>query len=173
VEPDVKIVWRAFELRPDPAPTLDPKGDYLKQAWSSSVYPLAERLGVSMRLPPVQPRTRLAHQAAKWAGAQQRFNEYNDALFEAFFVRGEDIGKRDVLMKLAGELGLDSSKLSEALQSREFEQSVLKDERDAATMGLHGVPAFVVNRRAGLSGVQSVAALRALLDRVRAAPPPQ
>ena len=29
-DPNVAIVWRAFELRPDPVPTLDPNGDYLQ-----------------------------------------------------------------------------------------------------------------------------------------------
>jgi predicted DsbA family dithiol-disulfide isomerase len=66
---DVEVVWRAFELRPDPVPTLDPKGEYLRRAWEGSVYPLAKRLGVPMRLPPLQLRSRLAHQAAHWARA--------------------------------------------------------------------------------------------------------
>ena len=62
--PEVEIIWRAFELRPEPVPTLDPKGDYLERVWGSSVYPLAERLGMTMKLPPLQPRSRLAHEAA-------------------------------------------------------------------------------------------------------------
>jgi predicted DsbA family dithiol-disulfide isomerase len=68
---DVELIWRAFELRPEPVPSLDPKGDYLQRAWSTSVYPLAKKLGVTMKLPPVQPRTRLAHEAAHWARSQQ------------------------------------------------------------------------------------------------------
>ena len=55
-EPAVEIIWRAFELRPEPVPTLDPKGEYLQHAWRDSVYPLANRLGVTMRLPPVHER---------------------------------------------------------------------------------------------------------------------
>ena len=42
----VEIVWRAFELRPELVPTLDPNGEYLHRVWSSSVYPLAERLNI-------------------------------------------------------------------------------------------------------------------------------
>ena len=68
---DVELIWRAFELRPEPGPSLDPQGDYLQRAWSTSVYPLAKKLGVTMKLPPVQPRTRLAHEAAHWARSQQ------------------------------------------------------------------------------------------------------
>lgn len=166
--PDVKIIWRAFELRPEPHPTLDPRGEYLERVWRESVYPMAERLGITMRLPPVQPRSRLAHQAAKWAQGQARFDDYNAALFRAFFERGEDIGEVDMLVQLASDLRLDAEDLRRALDNREFEASVLADERDAAELGISGVPAFVANRRAALSGVQPATALRALVERVDA-----
>ncbi len=90
-EPNLEIVWRAFELRPDPVPTLDPNGEYLHRVWNSSVYPMAENLGMTMKLPPVQPRSRLAHGAAQWARSEGRFEEMNAEIFRAFFERGEDI----------------------------------------------------------------------------------
>ena len=166
-EPDVEIVWRAFELRPEPVPTLDPKGDYLQRAWSTSVYPLAERLGVTMKLPPVQPRTRLAHQAAHWARTQGRFDDYHAAIFRAFFERGEDIGDIEVLVSLAASLELDSKALRKALESSHFEKSVLEDEREAARLGVNGVPAFIANQKAALSGVQPLENLKKLVEQVR------
>jgi predicted DsbA family dithiol-disulfide isomerase len=166
-EPDVEIIWRAFELRPEPRPTLDPKGDYLKSAWSNSVYPLAERLGVTMKLPPVQPRTRLAHQAAHWARSKGRFDDYHAAVFRAFFERGEDIGDIDVLVSLAVGLEMDSESLRQALTNREFEKTVLEDEQEAEALGVSGVPAFIANRRAALSGVQPVENLRKMVAQVR------
>lgn len=151
-------------------PTLPPGGDYLARVWRDSVYPLAERLGVTMRLPPVQPRSRRAHEAAKWAASLQRFDEYNETVFRAFFERGEDIGDTEVLVSLAGALGLDGEGLRRALDHRDFEGQVLADEHEAQMLGVRGVPAFVANRRAALSGVQSFAALEALVDRLRAFP---
>jgi predicted DsbA family dithiol-disulfide isomerase len=100
-DPDIEIVWRAFELRPDPIPALDPQGDYLRNAWTNSVYPLAARLGMTMKLPPMQPRSRLAHEAAHWARSQGRFDDYHAEIFRAFFERGEDIGDINVLISLA------------------------------------------------------------------------
>lgn len=164
----MEVIWRAFELRPEPVPTLDPQGDYLQQAWRTSVYPLAESLGVTMKLPPVQPRTRLAHQAAHWARSQGRFDDYHTGIFRAFFERGEDLGEIDVLAKLALELQLDSNSLREALETRAFEKSVLADEQAAARFGVTGVPAFIANRRATLSGVRPVEHLKQLIDQVRA-----
>lgn len=168
-EPGVEVVWRAFELRPDPVPTLDPGGDYLRRTWRDSVYPLAEKMGITMKLPPVQPRTRLAHQAAHWARAGGRFDDYHAALFRAFFERGEDIGRIAVLTRLAEDLGLEGESLRQALERRELEPSVLADERDAEALGLSGVPAFVADRRALLTGVQPVEHLRQLIAHARAA----
>jgi len=163
-KPDIEILWRAFELRPEPVPTLDPKGDYLQRAWSTSVYPLAERLGVRMKLPPVQPRTRLAHEAAHWARSQGRFDDYHAEVFHAFFERGEDIGDVDVLASLALESGLNADSLRQAFNTHEFEESVLADEREAANLGVSGVPAFLANRKAALSGVQPLENLKKLIE---------
>jgi predicted DsbA family dithiol-disulfide isomerase len=170
IDPNVEVIWRAFELRPDPVPTLDPKGDYLERVWQSSVYPMAERLGMKMVLPPLQPRTRLAHEAAHWARSRGRFDEYHAELFRAFFERGEDIGDEEVLITLALELGLPSDSLRLALETHEFEPSVLADEREAVPLGVSGVPAFVANRKAVLSGVQPVENLKQLVDHVRNLP---
>ena len=162
----MEIVWKAFELRPEPVPALDPGGEYLTRVWRDAVYPLAERLGVTMKLPPLQPRSRLAHEAAKWAGTVNRFNDYNEAIFRAFFERGENIGDAEVLVKLAEDLRLDAEGLRRSLAQRDFEELVLADEREAEELGVRAVPAFIANRRAALSGVQSVMALQALIDRV-------
>jgi predicted DsbA family dithiol-disulfide isomerase len=146
---------------------IDPNSEYLQRAWSDSVAPLAERLGVTMRFPPVKPRTRLAHEAAHWAREQGCFEVYHAEIFRAFFERGEDIGDVDVLIALALRLGLDSDSLRQALVSDEFAASVLADEREAASLRVSGVPAFIANRQAALSGVQPLENLERLVESVR------
>ena len=165
--PDVKLIWRAFELRPEPVPMIDPNSEYLQRVWSDSVSPLAKRLGVTMRFPLVKPRTRVAHEAAHWARAQGRFEDYHNEIFRAYFERGEDIGDVDALIALAEKLGLDSNSLRKALINHEFAESVIVDEDEAAHLGVSGVPAFVANRKAALSGVQPVENLRKLIASVR------
>ena len=164
----VAVVWRAFELRPEPVPTLDPGGEYLTRVWASSVYPLAARLGMKIALPPVQPRSRLAHEAAHWARSEHRFDDYNAGVFRAFFERGEDIGEPGVLVSLANELGLPGASLERALATHAFTPGVLDDERTARLLGVSGVPAFVADRKILLSGVQPAANLKQLIAQARA-----
>lgn len=163
----MEVIWCAFELRPEPVPTLDPKGEYLNRVWRDSVYPLSAKLGFNMKLPPVQPRSRLAHEAAHWARAAGCFNAYHLSIFRAFFEKGEDIGDVDVLAGLASSIGLDAPALRVALEQREFEKSVLQEERAAERLAVRAVPAFVVDDQVMLSGVQSLERLKDLVAWVR------
>jgi predicted DsbA family dithiol-disulfide isomerase len=51
---DVDVKWQAFELRPEPVPTLAPDGEYLHTVWNDSVYPMAAERGMNLKLPAVQ-----------------------------------------------------------------------------------------------------------------------
>lgn len=124
-------------------------------------------MGILMKLPPIQPRSRPAHEAAHWARSQGRFANLHEAIFRAFFERGENIGEIEVLTSLAAGLGMETQSLRQALGSHEFEASVIEDERESVVLGVNGVPAFIADRKAALSGVQSVETLQSLVAHVR------
>jgi predicted DsbA family dithiol-disulfide isomerase len=48
-----------------------------------------------------------------------------------------------------------------------LKMSVLDDEREAAVLGVRGVPAFFANQKAALTGVQAVDKLKKLIEHVR------
>ena len=156
-ELDVDVAWRAFELRPEPQPTLDPDGDYLHNVWESAVYPMAEARGMAIRLPPVQPRSRLAAVAAAFAQQENAFAPLHEALFRAFFEEGLDIGDRSVLLDIATTCGLDSAALHRALDDPALAARVQADEDLAARIGITGVPAMLIRHGGAnylLSGAQ-------------------
>jgi predicted DsbA family dithiol-disulfide isomerase len=97
---------------------------------------------------------------------QGKFDEINAELFRAFFERGEDIGDIEILISLASKLNLETDSLRSALETREFEKSVLADEQTAEQLSVSGVPAFVANRTFALSGVQPLENLKMLIERV-------
>ena len=117
-----------------------------------------------MNFPGVKPRSRLAHETAQWARVQGKFAAMNDAIFRAYFERGEDIGQASVLAELATSLGLNGEALREALGGHPHLQAVLADEAQAAQYGLTGVPAFIAARTV-LFGVQSADTLEDFVRR--------
>jgi predicted DsbA family dithiol-disulfide isomerase len=156
--PEIEIIWRAFELRPEPVPLPEAKGEYLTRIWEQSVLPLAQQIGVKMIMPSVKPRSRLAHEVAIWARQQQRFDEMNEALFRAYFERDEDIGQTHTLVTLADTIGLDGGDLKNALEEHRHLGEVLADQQQATQYGLSGVPAFISGNTV-LFGVQTADAL--------------
>ena len=160
-----------FELRPYPAETLRPEGDYLQRAWRQSVYPIARRMAVPISLPAVspQPHTHLAFEGFQYAREHGKGPEYNHRILGAFFVEGRDIGDIEVLTKLAGEVGLDEAEFTEALRARKYRAAHQRALRHAyEEAGVTGVPMFVIGDRV-LTGLQDRATLEAAIDEALAA----
>jgi predicted DsbA family dithiol-disulfide isomerase len=149
------VVWRAFELRPEPKPTLDPNGEYLHTTWERSVYPMASERGMRLQLPPVQPRSRKALEAVAFADANGRFSAMHEALFKAFFEQGRDIGDTSVLCAIAAETGLDPQALRQALETQAYTAVVLEEEQLARVLDVAGVPIMFV-RASGASWEQAL-----------------
>lgn len=163
---DVVVEWMPFELRPEPHPTLRPEEEYLQRAWQQSVYPIAGRMGVPITLPPVspQPHTHLAFEGYQFAKDQGRGADYTHRVLEAFFVEGQDIGKVDLLTKLAAEVGLVASEFGEALRTRKYREAHQQALRHAyEDMGVTGVPMFVIGDQV-LTGLQSRETLEAVIE---------
>lgn len=98
--------------------------------------------------------TTMVHRLAKLAATQGKAEIYNERLMSAYFLEGEAIGRRDVLTRLAKEVGLNMEEVQRVLESNEYEEDVEQDIYEAQQIGVRGVPFFVFNNKYGLSGAQ-------------------
>ena len=167
---NVQVRWRAYELRAEPEPTLDPAGDYLREIWAGAVYPMAAKRGMQLQLPPVQPRSRKAFEATEYARDRGKADAMRHAIFAGFFEHGRDIGDLNVLGAIAESLDIHPSGLIRALEGNVYTGRVVGDENEAAELGLSGVPAMVLTpdndeRRLLISGAQPYEAVRELVER--------
>lgn len=169
----IREEWRAFELRPDPVPTLDPQGEYLRTTWERAVYPMAHMRGMTLRLPPVQPRSRKALEAAKFAYAKTHFEDMNHEIFRAFFEDGLDLSDMNVLLDIGVSAGLDREELRKALETGQYTKHVLKDEKLARTLGITAVPTMLISRldqpleqAIVLTGAQPYKIIRTIIERM-------
>jgi predicted DsbA family dithiol-disulfide isomerase len=145
-EEDILIEWHAFELRPDPVPTLNPDGEYLHRVWGQSVYPMAEERGMKLKLPPVQPRSRKAFEATAFARDQDMATLMHRAIFHNFFAEGRNIGSIEVLADIGSNIGLAADELRAALMDNLYTARVLKDEAIAEQLAITAVPAMLIRR---------------------------
>ena len=111
---------------------------------------MAEKLGVYMKLPTVSPYpyTNLAFQGLEFAKDHRKGNEYNDAVFRAFFQQSRDIGRIDVLADIAKEVGLDLEQFRAALEQGAYRERVQQLLRTAyERVRVTSVPTMIIGRQ--------------------------
>jgi protein-disulfide isomerase len=134
----------------DAAVTLVEYGDY-ECPHCGRAYPIVkaiqQRLGRRLRfvfrnfpLRESHPHAQHAAEAAETAGAQGKFWEMHDRLFERQFALEDDD-----LVEYARELGLDAERVREELAGRVYEPRVREDFRSGVASGVNGTPTFFVN----------------------------
>ena len=97
--------------------------------------------------------SRLAQELAKWAGSKGKEDQFHKAIFQAYFVKGINIGKIAELTKLAESIGLPGKEAEEVLQKRTYKEAVDGDWVRSRQMGIQAVPTLVLDRCA-LVGAQ-------------------
>lgn len=75
------------------------------------------------------------------------------ALLEAHFSHGVDVGQKEALVQLAGDVGLDRADARSVLDGSEFAAAVRQDEEEARTLRISGVPFFLIEGE-GVGGAQ-------------------
>jgi predicted DsbA family dithiol-disulfide isomerase len=104
---------------------------------------------------PLVPNSRKALVLAEFARAKGRFGEIHPRLFEAYWVKGRDIGSDDVLVDVADEAGLDRAEVVHALADPAAALAAIELEtREVVGHGVTGVPAWVVDERFLVPGAQ-------------------
>ncbi|MFG1838356.1 DsbA family protein [Micromonospora sp. NPDC049175] len=107
-----------------------------------------------------------AHRLVSWATDQGRAAEMVEALYQAHFHHGIDVGSREALATLAGEIGLDAADARRFLDSDERVADVSAQLAEAQGLGISSVPTFVLAGKYAVSGAQEVQTLLAALSEV-------
>jgi predicted DsbA family dithiol-disulfide isomerase len=162
----VDIRFQPFELNPHMAPQGEDTTEHLSRKYGSTPEQAAAiretirargaELGFVFNL---DKRSRIyntfdAHRLLHWAKIEGHQLALKNALLKAYFTDGEDPSNHVVLVRLAGEVGLDAQRASEILAKDEFAAEVRKQEQFYLEQGIHSVPAVVINDRHLISGGQ-------------------
>lgn len=167
VGPDVNaaIHFQPFELNPQMAPEGEDVVEHITRKYGASadigrsqeaLKARGEALGFHFNF---QKRGRIyntfdAHRLLHWAEAEGKQHALKNALFNAYFTAGQDPSNHDVLVSVAGSVGLDEKRAREILASDEFAKEVRERERFYTQAGIHAVPAVIINDRHLIQGGQ-------------------
>ena len=109
--------------------------------------------------------SRLAQELAKWAETKGKAEEVTNALFRAYFVDVKNIGKAEVLAKIAEENDLPADEATDVLLSRKYKDAVDEDWRRCASFGVNAVPTFLAGKYL-MVGAQPYEELKRLIEHV-------
>lgn len=110
--------------------------------------------------------TETAHQIMQYAKKHHKDHDLITRCFKAYFEEGLNIGDKEELLKIAGEIGLDLSELNHELASGSLKADMLKDEAAARSLGINGVPHFIFDRKYAISGAQDPKYFLAALSKI-------
>ena len=86
------------------------------------------------------------------------------ALFEAYFLKGMNIGDDAVLIDIATAAGLDAASVKAYLEGEEDRDDIVAEDIFARRLGINGVPCFIVDGKFSLSGAQEPESFLPLFD---------
>ena len=163
----VNVIWKSFELDPNLTTNTEVSAtDHLSDAKGISkekaegmqdyVANIAKEIGLDFHTKnTVVANSFNAHRLIQLAKTKGLGNEVEEALFEAYFEKGKNIDDKETLIKTGVSIGLDESDVKEIFNSDAFEKEVKHDEMQAQSLGINGVPFFVLNNKYAVSGAQS------------------
>jgi predicted DsbA family dithiol-disulfide isomerase len=163
---DVHVVWHAFELDPRaPAVQTDDNASRLARKYGRTrdealammrhVEQVAAKDGLELRLTTVRTgNTFDAHRVLHLAAERGLQGAVKERLLRGAMTDNEAIGEQDVLVKLAADAGLDAGEVRSMLASDRYAAEVRDDENAARSLGINGVPFFVLGGKYAVSGAQ-------------------
>jgi len=165
---EVEVTWHSFELDRNAEPASDAAlvdlvaakyGTTREQAVAQhrSMAAAAAELGLTFNWEQARyGNTFDAHRVVHLAAEQGLADAAHERLMRAYFTDGLAVGDREVLVRLATEIGLDDGAVRTMLESDDYGNHVRSDEATAKMLGIESVPFFVFDRKYGVSGAQPV-----------------
>ncbi len=163
-ERGVEIVWRGYELYPENEPWDDeacPIPNRKKPRTPSRFDFFSQLEGVALPevVRPYQMHSHNAHEAVEFAKTEGVQDRLVEAIYRAYWERGEEINSVDVLKVLAKGIVADLDGMEVAIQARRFADKIVPWGEPSVATGVYNIPTFFVGE--SLFSEQSYTTIRA------------
>lgn len=156
---DARVQWLPFDLHPEYPPEGVARSD-LERRYGAGFHEHTRRFFERHRLefnpPDVIPNSFDALRLTELARDRGLHEAFHDQLMDAHWAEGTNIGDRGVLRALAAGVGLPADAVDETLAGDAYATRVRASTREAQSVGITGIPAFVLDGRLLVLGAQPV-----------------
>lgn len=182
MRPDLKatVVWRPYQLDP----TL-PEDGVDRKAYMAAKFKDPERLkashdalvaggaedGIVFNFGVIEksPNTNAAHRLIRWALTAGVQDAVVEALFEAYFTHGRDIGDPMVLADIAERAGMERLVVLQLLSEGADKESVTREHGMAVQGGVTGVPFAIFAGKVAVVGAETPERILEAIDQASGA----
>ncbi len=157
------VFWNPFQLNPDmPAEGVERKkyrdakfgGPERARQIDQRVTDAAAGVGLEYHLDRLTrtPNTVNAHRLIRMAGQKGVQDTVVEAMFDAYFCNGADLGDPEKLAEIGEQGGLDRAEVLAMLAGEDNSKEVLAGDQMARNAGIQGVPSFALQGHVLFSG---------------------
>jgi predicted DsbA family dithiol-disulfide isomerase len=163
--------WVSFELHPETPPAGMLLSERFRGYDLSSFYDQlrtrGKEVGVVFGTHTILSNSRSALMASEYARDKNQYDSFHENMFHAYFTEGLDIGKPDVITKVAGKSGLDEKETLSAVRDGRYASRLNEARKEGQLLGLTGIPLFIIENKYQIAGAQPIETFRELLDKIK------
>lgn len=178
----IDVEWKSFQLDPTMPELPEHRNDVYSYVAEMKGMPYehsvkahndvnqyAKHVGLDYKLDKViVTNTLKGHRLIQLAKTKGLGANAEESLFAAYFTNGQNLNDHNTLIAIGKEIGLSEEEVTEALTNDIYKQKVEEDLKEARTLGVQGVPFFVINRRFAISGARQPADMLATIEKAYA-----
>jgi predicted DsbA family dithiol-disulfide isomerase len=163
---DAEVAWLPFDLHPEYPPEGIPLAELHRRYGigvdkEDPLRPRFAKAGLEYNRPEIVPNTKLALRLSELARDHELHEPFHNRLMDAYWAEAVNIGDADELRRLAAEVGLESAEVERVIADPSaYLELVEETTREAQSIGIRGIPAFVLDKRLLMVGAQPLDVFR-------------
>lgn len=162
---DLSIEWKGIEIHPEFPPEGKKRAKTVRsQTFAKTVYTMAAEDNIDIKLPGFATNSRKALEASEFAKTKEKFYDFHLAVYEAYLLKGLNIGDISVLLEIGEKTGLPISELDEFLRKGYMFDKIESNKKEAKDNLVLGVPTFLFDKFP-VYGNQSYDTMKQILTR--------
>lgn len=153
--------WYTFEMRPEMPLEGDDfslKATEEQMEKNKKLYDMLDLLGKPYGLDYSNKYMRFntyrAHLAGEYAKTQDKYGEFSNQAFKAYFEESKNLGDKEVLNEVAARAGLDVDEMNKQIDEGKFDSMLAKSKQLIDRHGIEGAPTFIINDDHKMTGIR-------------------